>query len=360
MAANWFYNEGGKQVGPVTQEQICGMFAGGKLPLSTLVWCAQFKDWTEASKIRAFREMARSAPPPPPAPPPFASVIAPPTASPVGLPPLPLTSPAPFGSPVAAPQPVFIPGLGSFAGGATVQEASAPEMAKLYPQAPETSGPPLMTPHPYPEDNPGPLHVDYEGHPVADPSQARPWVRFFARWIDQFLWGTATLVFLGLVGFDGFGVKWIAGSSWLLVEAMLLSSFGTTMGKSLLGVTVRNADGTNLSFGAALGRALGVWVKGQGCNIPILNLVMLSLSYNQLTNFGVTSWDEGSSVKVRHEPLGAGRVTGAIAAVVLALGICFAVAFNQAMEKRRLTQKATPRWQAPQRGGWANVNDRDE
>jgi uncharacterized RDD family membrane protein YckC len=359
VAADWFYNEGGKQVGPVTQGQICEMFSSGRLALSTLVWRAQFKDWTEAGKIHAFRELAKHAPPPPPAPPPFASIVAPAPSSPPPLPPLPpqATSPAPFGSPVAAPQPVFIPGLGSFAGGATVEGTSAPEMARLYPSPPATSGPPLMTPHPYPEDHTGPQHLDYDGHPVADPSQARPWVRFFARWIDMSLWGTATLVLLTLLGFNGFAFKWIAASTWLLVEAALLSSFGTTMGKSLLGITVRNADGTNLSYGAALGRALGVWVKGQGCNIPILNLVMLALSYNQLTSFGVMSWDEGTGVKVRHEPLGAGRVTGAIAAILVAFGISFSVGFHQAMEKRRVTQKTSVKWQAPQRGAWANVDD---
>ena len=191
-AASWFYNENGRQVGPVTQEQICGLFATGKLGLSTPVWCAQFKDWTEASKIKAFRELVRQAPPPLPDPPPFASVVAPPPGLTSVPPPLPpqeniSNSPPPFGSPVAAPQPVFIPGLGAFPGGAAPGEPSPAEMAKLYPAAPATSGPPLMTPHPHREEDLGPVAVDADGYPIAEPSPAAPWVRLFLRSLAELM-----------------------------------------------------------------------------------------------------------------------------------------------------------------------------
>jgi uncharacterized RDD family membrane protein YckC len=65
-------------------------------------------------------------------------------------------------------------------------------------------------------------------------------------------------IVLGMMGIDSLLVSWLVGCAWLFVEAMLLSACGTTMGKGLLGVTVRNADGSNLSFGAALGRAFAV------------------------------------------------------------------------------------------------------
>jgi hypothetical protein len=129
------------------------------------------------------------------------------------------------------------------------------------------------------------------------------------------------------------------------------------MGKSILGVTVRNADGSNLSFPAALSRSLVVWIKGQGCNLPILNLIMHCTSYNQLTSFGVTSWDEEAKLKVRHEPLGVGRVMGAIAVVFVALGIGFAVVAHQAVERHRAERRAEARWQAQEQGQWADADD---
>lgn len=167
---DWFYIDNGSRVGPVSQQQICELFSGGKLGLRTQVWCSQFSGWTEASTIRAFRDLARSVPPPPLPPPPFASVVAMPTDLPSTPPPLPpLGSDAvPFASPVAAAPPVFLPNSSE---DATDVPAA---IARVYPSAPPTAGPPLMTPHPH-----SPL-ADEPAEEV-DTSVVVPWQRLISR-----------------------------------------------------------------------------------------------------------------------------------------------------------------------------------
>ena len=74
----------------------------------------------------------------------------------------------------------------------------------------------------------------------------------------------------------------------------------------------------------------------------------------------MTSWDEEARYKVRHEPLGAGRVMGAVAVVILAFGIGIAVIVHRAIEQERAARQAEARWQATQQGGWAGVDAGNE
>jgi uncharacterized RDD family membrane protein YckC len=91
-------------------------------------------------------------------------------------------------------------------------------------------------------------------------TQMQPWSRYWARMVDFRLFRLLSLaipyrrpitpgVYSLLVGLAFLFV-------WLFVEAALLSTWGTTPGKWLLGVAVRTTAGEKLSYGAAYNAAL--------------------------------------------------------------------------------------------------------
>ncbi len=152
---------------------------------------------------------------------------------------------------------------------------------------------------------------------VSQPPPARPWVRFFARNIDNYLFA----FFLGLLwGFFlpsyvpksdiGFGI--IAIFLWMFVEPVFLSSWGTTFGKWLLGVKVRNNEDKNLIFSLALKRSFLVCFKGLGIGIPIVSLFTLVSAYSDLKKKGITTWDKDCHLTVIHQKPGVVRTAIAI------------------------------------------------
>ena len=49
----WFYSEDGKQLGPVSEEDLASQFKNGR-PLSTLVWTKGMAEWKTARDVPAF------------------------------------------------------------------------------------------------------------------------------------------------------------------------------------------------------------------------------------------------------------------------------------------------------------------
>ena len=117
----------------------------------------------------------------------------------------------------------------------------------------------------------------------------RPWQRFWARSLDLALASGAVTVTLSLA----FHVSALTMNSralqllvllleWALVfaaEPLLLSVWGTTPGKWLLGLELRDSEGRKLSRTEALERLWGVLWKGCGCEIPFYGLYRFYKSY---------------------------------------------------------------------------------
>ncbi|MDB5356058.1 MAG: hypothetical protein JWN24_2511 [Phycisphaerales bacterium] len=150
----------------------------------------------------------------------------------------------------------------------------------------------------------------------------RPWVRYFARSIDHLIiYGLASIVvgIAYIMGMrPGFQV-WLIWCGFITVggvaiEAILMSTFGATPGKAMLGVQVRTNAGEYLNFFQALSRAGGVWVRGEGLGIPPFSLITLIVAYNKLMGDRITSWDRDGGTKVDHAPCGPGRVARGLAA----------------------------------------------
>jgi uncharacterized RDD family membrane protein YckC len=154
------------------------------------------------------------------------------------------------------------------------------------------------------------------------------WARFLARMSDILLLvlpgsfiigiGLATMQLSGLLpGPDPeanplvqWGINMLIGLSVsLFLESLLLSSWGTTPGKWLMGVKVRTEAGEKLSFPAAAKRWLLVFVIGRGLGIPIVSLITLFRAAEDLQEEGITTWDEMMDLTVTRRQVNALRWT---------------------------------------------------
>jgi len=155
---------------------------------------------------------------------------------------------------------------------------------------------------------------------ISDVKQIHPWVRFWARMIDITVVSISVGLFVGL--FIPHGLGWELFSivikiiSAILLEAFLLSTWGMTLGKSLLQVYVRDPQGRKLNFSRSIKRCISAWAWGLGFGIPIASLIFAYMSYEHIQETGVAKWDiEGGSL-VSHKKIGIPRI-----AVVVSLFI---------------------------------------
>ena len=161
--------------------------------------------------------------------------------------------------------------------------------------------------------------------PAQAVSQVRPWVRYWARLIDIFLFCLCAGFVIGIVApqlltTNDLLMGVLFTFAWCFVEPIFLSSWGATPGKALLRVSVRNSDGSLLDYGSALSRSFDVWFRGLGIGIPLVTLFTHLAAYNTLTKNGITSWDSSRNLRVVHDTIGSVRVFVAVVFVVLFVG----------------------------------------
>ena len=162
--------------------------------------------------------------------------------------------------------------------------------------------------------------------------QTRPWIRYWARMIDFMLFCLIAGLILGIVYPPAleipdalFGVIFLF--LYNFVEAAMFAAWGTTPGKALLNIRVRNSNSSKLTFSDALSRVFSVWFRGEGLGIPIVALFTQITAYNKLTKQGFTTWDQVGNFTVSHHNIQAWR---GVLAVVLLVGFVFLVAIGQA------------------------------
>lgn len=151
----------------------------------------------------------------------------------------------------------------------------------------------------------------------------RPWVRYWARVIDLYVFGavvTALIDYsnLGLLGSPGAqkAGSLLALVAWMLIEARLLQQLGTTPGKLLLNVRIRRRGDSAVTFRDALLRSLRLWWRGLGAGLPVVSFITAYLAYRQLLDRGETSWDRDGGWEVVHGEIGPMRVLATIVTVV--------------------------------------------
>ncbi|MCM3765094.1 RDD family protein [Neobacillus niacini] len=126
----------------------------------------------------------------------------------------------------------------------------------------------------------------------------RPIVRYLARFFDLSLFSLFVITFFSI-----FKPHFIADSSaififmlclilYILVEAVILSIFGNTLGKSLLNARVRTVTGVPIDFFTALKRSIFVNAAGMGFGVPFINIICFLFSYRDLKEHGIATWDK--------------------------------------------------------------------
>ena len=123
-----------------------------------------------------------------------------------------------------------------------------------------------------------------------------PWRRFLARGIDyslySLLWYTVAYFILRWnISEWTFRNLFIMLALAILIEPFMLRFWGTTPGKAIFGIRIRNKMGENLTLEQGYGRIWGVFAYGYGYWIPIYNIVRMYKSYKACKVNNLMEWD---------------------------------------------------------------------
>lgn len=163
--------------------------------------------------------------------------------------------------------------------------------------------------------------------------QSRPWARFFARHLDLLftglLVGTAIrfidpTFFLNILASLGLWTIFVVGVVllflYVFIESFFFAAFGTTFGKWMLNVYVRDMNGFKLGFFNALKRGLKVWWFGLGMGLPIIYLITYTKSYTKLTDKAATTWDENKFL-VTHGKIRISKIIAGFLIIIAVLAL---------------------------------------
>lgn len=135
---------------------------------------------------------------------------------------------------------------------------------------------------------------------------ARPFSRYLARILDYSLFYglfILPLFFAQLFDHDMIHALCLLAIPllWIPFETLFTSILGTTPGKALFGIHVRDSNEKKLSLWASFKRALLIWVKGLGFNIPVINIILSMIQAVKIHSNGKTSIDESLGTHIYHK-----------------------------------------------------------
>jgi len=110
---------------------------------------------------------------------------------------------------------------------------------------------------------------------------------------------------------------------WVPIEAILLTSLGTTPGKWLYRLQVVNAEQTKLSFNTALARSLTVWQLGMGYGILLVTPFTNWQWRNRTQQGELATWDEQCKTSIVEQPLSTLRVVASSLIVVQSFTVAY-------------------------------------
>ena len=151
----------------------------------------------------------------------------------------------------------------------------------------------------------------------------RPWLRFWARHIDIFIFSIiAAIAFppidffnakrLSLLQLHASGVVMC-----MIVEILSLGLIGSTPGKWIANIKLSNYDGSKISFSQAMGRTIIVWIRGMWTYFPIIQYIPMFMAKKFLSKNGTTPWDLQCRTVVSHGPVSLFRYCGIATALIL-------------------------------------------
>lgn len=158
-----------------------------------------------------------------------------------------------------------------------------------------------------------------------------PWRRYFARQMDMSLYGLALYLLIRFVYPDVYratsNVKYVSllSIAAILIEIVLLTVFGTTPGKKLLGIRLVNEGGDRLTLEQACKRCILVWTLGNALYISFLSVIANIVGYDRLKNTGSTWWDDKSGTVVSYEKTGNALVVLSVVINLASAAVCVLV-----------------------------------
>lgn len=157
-----------------------------------------------------------------------------------------------------------------------------------------------------------------------DGEQIRPWIRYWARTFDFIGFCLLAGIVAGLIFPSAFeqlndtAMGIIMLFIYILVEPLMLMTWGTTPGKFFFNIQLRNMNGSKLNYNQGLLRSAKVVLKGQGLGIPLVSLATLIYSYNHLEKEGQCSWDADGQHTIAHR-----QINGWRAAILILVALAF-------------------------------------
>lgn len=163
-----------------------------------------------------------------------------------------------------------------------------------------------------------------------------PWRRFFARSLDYAAYSALWDIVLALIFHVNLSRRsngaaildvFVVLIFLFLLEPILLSLFGTTPGKWILGIYVTDNEGERMTYTDARSRTWTMLFYGMGLGIPIFRLIRLGISYKKHMNEETLAWEYHSAVTLKDEKHW--RIfayLGAHAALILLLALALAMA----------------------------------
>lgn len=163
---------------------------------------------------------------------------------------------------------------------------------------------------------------------VKTPNKGKPWRRFWARTLDTGLHSFPVVFCSELIKpgyymhilkkYEVFAVSLIYLPFILIFEAIVLSIFGITLGKYLLGIHLAGRNGQRLTFGSATVRTFSLWVKGLAFGFPLVSALTAAYAAGRIRKHGTATWDDDAKVQVDYKQLSGVKT---VAAILLIIGI---------------------------------------
>lgn len=186
--------------------------------------------------------------------------------------------------------------------------------------------------------------------------------RFWARWLDLFLYSALWWLGLWAMGQDieatlrNPWILFVRYIPWFVIEIVMLHYLATTPGKWLLGIRVTNPDGSLMSLAESTHRAVRVMFAGVGFGWGLLAVFCQLLSVFTAKRLGNALWDHAGGHKVTVTPLTPPRVLALIClfvgSTILQVMVISPYAHKIWMTEVPAMQKMIPEnplWQLPER-----------
>lgn len=137
----------------------------------------------------------------------------------------------------------------------------------------------------------------------APPRLNLPWRRYWARCLDFSLYNTLVSLLIYDFQYRVIYVPILTLIAMLTLEPLLLSMFGTTVGKAIFGIRVTDQEGNRLDYNSAIERTWTVMWEGEALRIPLICLYFQYKSLDLAEQDIPLSWESGSELTYKDDNL---------------------------------------------------------